>query len=148
MVQFQMVFDHIGQGQTSHKQLLRLCQGAGTVFDYALDFRVLAVDSGWNEAAFIDHFREGLHPDLQTELVCHDVGLRLAGIIQLAITLDTHLRDNHRRSPHHVSLTKSSLKPPASAREEPAPDPMQLGATHLSAPKTQRRCDTGGRIVQ
>lgn len=66
--EFKTVFDHLDQGRCSSQRLLQLQQGAGSVADYAIEFRILAASSGWNNAALLPVFRRGLLEGLQLEL--------------------------------------------------------------------------------
>lgn len=75
--QFQEVFDHPDQGQSSSQQLLWLCQGCASVVKYAITFRILAADNGWNESALLAHFWDRISADIQLELACRDEGPEL-----------------------------------------------------------------------
>ena len=77
---------------------MNLRQGNHSVVDYCLEFRTLAASSGWNEAALLVIFRQGLHADILSELACRDEDLTLDQRITLAIKLD-HLT-------HHRNKTK------------------------------------------
>ncbi len=46
-------------------QLLRLCQGASSTNEYTLQFRTLVATSGWNEAALLSAYRQGLDPHIR-----------------------------------------------------------------------------------
>ncbi|KAI4871939.1 hypothetical protein NFI96_006277 [Prochilodus magdalenae] len=85
---FSEVFDHPNEGRSSGELLIRMRQGIRPVAEYALDFRIVAAGSGWNEPALVVTFRNGLHPDLLKELACRDDGLDLDKLIALAIRLD------------------------------------------------------------
>lgn len=89
--EFWDVFDHPSQGRSGAQKLLRLRQGDASVADYAIEFLILAADSGWNESALLARFRKGLNPDIQLELACKDTGMTLSLCISLAIKLDQHL---------------------------------------------------------
>ncbi|KAK3554169.1 hypothetical protein QTP70_019100 [Hemibagrus guttatus] len=62
------VFEHPAGGKDISDQLMELRQGSEAAADYAIRFRTLAAQSGWNEAASWAVFRAGLNPALQTEL--------------------------------------------------------------------------------
>lgn len=111
------VFDHLDQGQWSSQLLLQLKQGMKSAADYAIRFRILAVESGWNSATLLPVFRQGLTPDLQLELACLDAKLDLDGLITLPIW---------------ISISKTSLArhPPPNAPAH-ALDPVQLPEEHL-----------------
>ncbi|KAK3561610.1 hypothetical protein QTP86_010683 [Hemibagrus guttatus] len=50
---------------------MELRQGSEAAADYAIRFRTLAAQSGWNDAALWAVFCAGLNPALQAELACH-----------------------------------------------------------------------------
>lgn len=89
--QFQGVFDHPDQGQSSSQSLLTFHQGTFSVWDISENVCIFAAESGWNEPAMITLFNNGLNPPIQMELVCRDEGKDLNSLIALAITLDQHL---------------------------------------------------------
>ncbi|KAK3522864.1 hypothetical protein QTP86_005667 [Hemibagrus guttatus] len=64
------VFEYPAGGKDISTQLMELRQGSDTVADYAIKFRTLAAQSGWNDASLRAVFRAGLNPELQTELAC------------------------------------------------------------------------------
>lgn len=66
------VFDHPDQGQSSRQRMLSLHQGSSSVANYAIQFRILAKGSSWNEPALTVLFHEGLNADIQLELFYMD----------------------------------------------------------------------------
>ncbi|KAK3521087.1 hypothetical protein QTP86_013380 [Hemibagrus guttatus] len=64
------VFEYLAGGKDISVQLMELRQGSDTAADYAVKFRTLAAQSGWNDASLWAVFRAGLNPELQTELAC------------------------------------------------------------------------------
>lgn len=59
--------------------LLSLQQGVATVANYSIQFRILAVNSGWNDAALRVIFLKGLGDELKDKLVAGaDTGPRHA----------------------------------------------------------------------
>ncbi|KAK3569962.1 hypothetical protein QTP86_007795 [Hemibagrus guttatus] len=65
------VFEYPAGGKDISVQLMELRQGTDTATDYAITFRTLVAQSGWNDASLWAVFRAGLNPELQTELACH-----------------------------------------------------------------------------
>lgn len=43
------------------------------MMDFAIDFRTLAEDSGWNDSALIDAFLHGLEAKVKDQLILLDV---------------------------------------------------------------------------
>ncbi|KAK3551728.1 hypothetical protein QTP70_023263 [Hemibagrus guttatus] len=64
------VFEYPEGGKDVSVQLLELCQGAQIAADYAIKFRTLAAQSGWNDTALLAVFCEGLHPALEANMAC------------------------------------------------------------------------------
>ena len=58
------MFDHPIQGQQAGQRLSKIRQGRLTVRDFVMQFQSLAVESGWNEAALIRAFQNGLNLDI------------------------------------------------------------------------------------
>ncbi|KAI2665369.1 Transposon Tf2-9 polyprotein [Labeo rohita] len=111
---------------------MALRQGRRTAADYALTFRTLAAQSGWNDGPLKLHYRKGLNPDLQVELACRDEGLPLEQFIDLSIRVDNIMR---ARKPSRL-LTPT---PHASSVVDTTPEPMQIGKTKLSSEERERR---------
>ncbi|CAB1337883.1 unnamed protein product [Coregonus sp. 'balchen'] len=105
---FRAVFDHPTEGQ----------EGAS---EYALDFRTVAVYTGWNDQALLTVFRSGLQADVQTEPACRNEDLTLDQLIAMAIHLDNLLRARRRPSRGFGSLPGTSSET----------EPMEVGTTHL-----------------
>ncbi|XP_072516777.1 uncharacterized protein [Salminus brasiliensis] len=78
---FKAVFQRPRGALTKGDLLLQLEQGSRSTAHYALEFRTLAVHSGWSHAALVAWFRNGLTPCLQQELASLELD-------ELAIRLD------------------------------------------------------------
>ncbi|KAK3531891.1 hypothetical protein QTP70_034396 [Hemibagrus guttatus] len=130
------VFEYPAGGKDTSLQLMELRQGSDSAVDYAIKFRTLAAQSGWNDTALWAVFCKGLSPALQTELTCREDATSLSQYVATAICLD-NLLHQHR----------AGARPPISARphldyprpREEAPKPMQLGRSWLTE-REQRRC--------
>lgn len=55
--------------------------------DYAIEFRTLAADSGWNDSALIDAFLHGLAAKVKDQLILLDIP-DLDGVIALINKID------------------------------------------------------------
>lgn len=53
--------------------------------EFALEFRILAAESGWNEPTLKTIFRAGLNLNIKKELACRDDKATLDSLIDLAI---------------------------------------------------------------
>ncbi|KAK3569841.1 hypothetical protein QTP86_005854 [Hemibagrus guttatus] len=105
------VFEYPARGRDISVQLMELRQGTDTAADYAIKFRTLAAQSGWNEIALLAVFWEGLQPSLQAELACHSTDTTLANYVTMAIRLD-NLRRQHPAPSHSRLLSSHSLRVP------------------------------------
>ena len=158
------VFDHPVKGREATSQLLSLRQGNQSVAQYAVDFRILAVESGWDQAALQAVFLKGLSEEVKDELAARDDTSTLDELIDLSIRLDNRLRERRRErtdrqrarffSPAPRSQPEtprpSPSSPPGAASEQsgasfssPASsgpeEPMQLGRARLTPLERQRR---------
>ncbi len=99
---FREVFEHSAGGKEPGEQLLALRQGRSTALDYALSFRTLAAQSGWEDKPLKLLYRKGLTAELQSELACRDEGKTIEQLIDLSIRIDNLMRS--RRAPHHFQV--------------------------------------------
>ncbi|KAI2668864.1 Transposon Tf2-6 polyprotein [Labeo rohita] len=129
---FKEVFQPSSENGEAGEQIMALKQGRRTVADYALTFRTLVAQSGWNDGPLKLHYRKGLNADLQVELACRYEGLPLQQYIDLSIRVDNIMRS---RKPNRQFVTA----PPPIPTVETAPEPMQIGATKLSVEERERR---------
>ncbi|KAL6468355.1 hypothetical protein MHYP_G00240320 [Metynnis hypsauchen] len=60
-------------GREAAPRLLALSQGTCSVADYAIEFRTLAAESGWNEEALMAVFQQGLNGRLKDELATREL---------------------------------------------------------------------------
>ena len=159
LAEFRGVFDHPSRSSEAAHRLNELRQGRRTVADYAIDFRTLAVESGWNDAALRSRFVCGLQEQLRDELVFRDEPSSLEPLIALCIRLDSRLRERRAvrdypsqqarsqpTSSFQLSHRRASPPPPplaasggAHAREEP----MQVGHARVSITEMERRRQEG-----
>ncbi|KAK3505628.1 hypothetical protein QTP70_021025, partial [Hemibagrus guttatus] len=120
---------------------MELCQGFDLVADYAIKFRTLVAQSGWNEAALWVVFRGALNPALQTELACCEEATSLTQFVATAIHLDNLLRQ------HQAGAVLTYMRE--------APGPMQLGRSRLSEQENRQRgqmrlcyyCGASGHMI-
>lgn len=135
------MFDHPVGGRDAADRLFQLRQGSSSVAEYAILFRTLAAESGWNMEALMAAFRHGLSSCIKDELAAKDPAEDLEALIDQTIRLDNRLRERRRERQSSRSWTtcpeaplQDLLQPP------PAPEePMQLGASHLSQAERDRR---------
>ena len=153
------VFDHPVKGKEAVGQMLRLRQGTQSASQYALEFRILAAESGWNDTALQGIFLKGLSEELKDELATRDEPDSLEALIHLTIRLDNRIRERRRekfqgqrsRSLASAPATQVAIFPPTIASPSSSPtadtgppastaeEPMQLGRAKLSPEERQRR---------
>lgn len=133
------VFDRSVHGQEASRALAVLRQGRRPVTDYAIEFRTLAISSGWNEPALVAHFLEGLNSALKEEIYAREIPDRFDQLVELAIRLEKRLemRRHARGWREEQPVSPPTFSVPA--RVEPEAEPMQLGGIHISASERQRR---------
>lgn len=151
------VFDHPVKGKEASKRLLALCQGSTSVAQYAVDFRILAAESGWDDEALQGAFLRGLADNIKDELAVRDETCSLEELITLATRLDNRLRERRREkasrqpaprgqvfAPTPMCSVPTTSPVPSSCPETlPAEEPMQLGRAHLTPDERQRRQRSG-----
>nr|XP_061790648.1 uncharacterized protein LOC133580375 [Nerophis lumbriciformis] len=151
------VFDHPVKGKEAASRLLDFSQGDLTVADYSIQFRILAAECGFEEAALCGIFRRGLSSAVKDELAARDDSSNLQELIELSVNLGHRLKEREREraaehrerrgSTPHSSPTAAGpdgfIKPPlvSTSTRRPVPtgkEPMQLGGGHLSAAERRR----------
>ena len=160
--EFLKVFDHPLRSKEASSRLLSLRQGENSVAKHSIDFRILAIESGWDERALQGVFLRGLRDELRDELAARDETTSLDELISLSIRLDCRLRERRKersgRVSHIPSVTRalrprqrgvppfprppsgSDVIPPRiTASPSSFEEPMQLGSTRLSLRERQRR---------
>ncbi len=65
---FKEVFELATGALSVSDQLLRLRQGTSSTHEYTLQFRTLAAASGWNEAALLSAYRQGLETSIRAQM--------------------------------------------------------------------------------
>uniref|UniRef100_A0A8C7X486 CCHC-type domain-containing protein n=1 Tax=Oryzias sinensis TaxID=183150 RepID=A0A8C7X486_9TELE len=152
---FTQVFQHTKPGREAARALMRLTQGNRRVTDYAIEFRTLAAESGWNPAALVDAFLEGLSEVLKDNLAPLELPSSLEPLIALVIRIDNRLQDRRRGRRSNAPFSRgrtddydppSSLPSSVASTDSPvAPleEPMQLGRGRLSPSERIRRIAAG-----
>jgi Retrotransposon gag protein len=134
-------------------KLGQLRQHPGTMVEYISKFRNLAGRVGWNEAALVARFKDGLSSEVKSLMAPQWHALRtLSDTMTSASTAyqNTLFQQKNRPRP---SLSKNNLlpqslrsRPTPIASSSPAPSPMDLDnvrAKKLTATEKQHRRDNG-----
>ncbi|KAK3515292.1 hypothetical protein QTP70_013485 [Hemibagrus guttatus] len=106
-----MIQEYPAGGKDISLQLMELRQGSDSAAYYAIKFRTLAAQSGWNDAALWAVFCEGLSPALQTELACWEDATSLSQYVATAIRLAiscVSIVQGHAHREHLVFYVTSS----------------------------------------
>lgn len=135
------MFDHPVGGRDAANRLFQLRQGNSSVAEYAVLFRTLAAESGWNMEALMAAFRHGLSGCIKDELAAKDPAEDLEALIDQTIRLDSRLRERRReRQPPRGSTTCPDAPIQGLSQSPPAPEePMQLGGSRLTQAERDRR---------
>ncbi|KAL0148819.1 hypothetical protein M9458_055828, partial [Cirrhinus mrigala] len=139
------VFDRAILGREAASVLEDLRQGDRTVSDYSIEFRTLAAECKWNEAAQWDMFLHGLADRVQKEIFTMELPADLDGLISLALRVDSRLqrRDQLTRP---SSLSELPVHPVHAASNMVSPvldhEPMQIG------PDSRARVTVGRPITE
>jgi hypothetical protein len=91
MAEFEAVFRDSDKARTLANKLRRLQQGTRSAIVYASEFRQLACDVNWGEAALIDQFCCGLRDDVQDLLLTFVDPSSFSEAITQAIWCDNRL---------------------------------------------------------
>ena len=159
VAELQKVFHHPAGGRDPGTRLSSIRQGSGSVSEYSVEFRLAAVESGWNDQSLRVTFRRGLSDAVKDQLATREEPTSLDGLINLAIRIDGRLQERRRErtqrgsssSPHPpnpldrypafpASPTVGPRSTPPTATGE---EPMQLGRTRLSPAEREARFKAG-----
>ncbi|XP_057686963.1 selenoprotein e isoform X2 [Corythoichthys intestinalis] len=161
--EFVTVFDHPVRGKEAASRLLDFFQGDLSAADYSIQFRILAAECGFGDAALCGIFRRGLSSKIKDELASRDESSSLEELISLSVSLDGRLKEREREraamehrgypwsSPRSCPtaigedcfvespVVRAPSQSPGSMREES----MRIGGGRLSAAERRRRMRAG-----
>ncbi|KAK3545878.1 hypothetical protein QTP70_016572 [Hemibagrus guttatus] len=132
--QLRDVFEYPAASKDISTRLMQLSQGRRLAADYAIEFRTLTAQSGWNDVALKAVFQRSLNIKLQAELACKDEDHSFSEYVTLAIKSDNLMRSNHARI---KSTYMRNI--PIQSNDHANPEPMQLGVPRLSTEERSRR---------
>lgn len=143
------------KGRQAVSQLLDLRQGNSSASDYAVNFRILAAESGWGDSALQAIFLKGLAGELKDELAVCDECHPLNSLIDLTIRIDSRIRERARErqgmergrfrigaqfhSPDSFPRSPTASHYTQEQSPQPKDEPMQLGRTRLTPAERQHR---------
>ncbi len=88
---FQSNFGLINPESVAFHRLKKLKQGRGPASDYAASFRSLSADLDWDEKALIQHFEDGLNPEVKKLVLFSAPSKTLDDAISTAVLADQRL---------------------------------------------------------
>ncbi|KAI2660547.1 Transposon Tf2-9 polyprotein [Labeo rohita] len=135
--QLREVFEYPAGGRDISTQIIKLQQGDRTAAEYAIEFRTLATQSGWNDVSLTAMFYHSLNPALQTELACRREGLSFSDFVSLTVKIDNLMRQHTKPKPERNPPRK--LTTTTALLTSPPEEPMQLHVSKLSAEEKERR---------
>lgn len=114
-------------------QLLTLIQVSQSVVNYAIEFRILAAESGWNKSALPEGFRCGLNEEIKDEVSARIKTDSLEALISLSVCLDKRLTERRREKAGRIKRFPSNSLPSELAIASPAshsvPQPVSSAST-------------------
>ncbi len=116
-------------------QHIRLWQGTSSVSMYTLQFRTLAASCGWNETALLTAYRQGLDPQIRTQMAIYDDHVGLENFMQKAVKISQRLTASLPDETAHSQASPAACPP--------VPEPMQLDSNRLTRTERARRLATG-----
>ncbi|KAL0199172.1 hypothetical protein M9458_007712, partial [Cirrhinus mrigala] len=134
--QIHEVFEYPAGGRDISTQIIHAKQGNRTAADYAIEFRILAAQSGWNDVSLKAIFYNSLNIDLQTELTCRRENSSFSELVNLTIKIDNLMR----QTPKQRTIKGNHRNPPicGPAMEQTPAEPMQLNASRLTEEERTR----------
>lgn len=82
------IFQQVTPGREAAQRLVNLRQGSRSASDYAIEFRTLAAEVGWDSTALCDVFFRGLARRVKESLAASELPVGLEKLIALAIKVD------------------------------------------------------------
>uniref|UniRef100_A0A671LRM1 CCHC-type domain-containing protein n=1 Tax=Sinocyclocheilus anshuiensis TaxID=1608454 RepID=A0A671LRM1_9TELE len=127
--QLREVFEYPAGGKDISTQILHMSQGNRTAAEYAILFRTLAAQSGWNDVSLKAVFQQSLNTDLQAELACKGENVSFSDFVTLTIKIDNLMRQAPRRrnTRGFQQVPPAINQPMTTSTTKPGDEPMQLG---------------------
>jgi retrotransposon gag protein len=152
-------FSDVDRVTVAASKIRKMFQGRQSCATYAANFRLVASDLDWNDAALMEQFRYGLNDDIKDMLLHFDHPRTLDSAVTLAIQMDNRLFERRQeKSLFRPSPTIPQSRQPQVVDSTPT-IPMDLDAAKrgplTEAEKKRRRdhnlclyCGNGGHFRQ
>ncbi|KAF5324415.1 hypothetical protein D9619_011182 [Psilocybe cf. subviscida] len=123
--EFRATFGDPNPGATARHKMNQLKQGTSTADQYVADFRLLVQDTGFNDAALVEKFQNGLNSSLVDRIYnLPQMPSTLEGWISWALRLDRQWRQRESTKRTSVNpFSKQSLTPQSPAKPSSHPSP-------------------------
>ena len=92
MAEVKKVFYSPLSGREAAQKLPQLRQNSRSVADYAVDFRMLAVESAWNPESIFNTFLHTLSEEVKDELATRELHMDLDSLIALTLRINGRLQ--------------------------------------------------------
>jgi Retrotransposon gag protein len=138
LMEFEANFGDTDRERTAANKIRRLRQGSRSASEYASEFRQLACDISWDDAALRDQFREGLRDDVKDLLLTFADPTSLDAAIAQAIRCDNRLFER-RQEKRFRQVIRAPTPHVQDRPADPSPDvePMQIDAVRPRGPLTR-----------
>uniref|UniRef100_A0A8C7Y809 ribonuclease H n=1 Tax=Oryzias sinensis TaxID=183150 RepID=A0A8C7Y809_9TELE len=164
--EFRLIFDQPRRQEEATRRLINLKQRGRSVSDHLIDFRILAVEAGWQDIALKGIFYQSLNDSIKDHLCTQPEANTFEDLVSAALRSDIRLRERHHErqvnqlktiNNHPLPVIPAQLQ--AKSDQVPCPkpteEPMQVGHSKLSAEERQRRrmegscfyCGAQGHLV-
>lgn len=105
-----LTFDEPDRSVVGAAKVRKLSQGNHSAFSYASEFRLLAANLDWNDAALVNQFCYGLNDTIKDLLLHHELPSTLEEMINLSIAIDNRIAEHrHETTRFHNCPPKTSL---------------------------------------
>ena len=140
------IFQRVPPGREATRSLLRLRQGSQHASDFAIQFRIMAAESRWDDATLTEIFIEALAPRIRAHLIPLDLPNTLNEVIALVTRIENRQRTEEARN--RGSAQRSGADQPQTQHTSPLPEAaerseesMQVGRTRLPRQERERRME-------
>lgn len=150
--EFRSSFGEVNEQLHTETKLLRLRQGRDSAAEYGAMFRRLSSSTGYNDAALMGMFREGLSEDLKDEIATRELPEDLPSYMTKVIELDNRIRDRQNRRRYPDTRSSHFFRPrytlPLNQKRESDVQPMDLDSARVTrfAPLTAEEKDRRRRL--
>uniref|UniRef100_A0A670XUD3 ribonuclease H n=1 Tax=Pseudonaja textilis TaxID=8673 RepID=A0A670XUD3_PSETE len=146
--QMNIMFENPIKSQIVDRKLKNITQGKRPLQEYVAEFRLLCMDSNWNEPAHMAAFQEGLSDAIKDELVHAECASTLDSLITQCLRIEARLQQRgYKRTVAEPSVFSRARIPPMRVYQSKtsAEEPMEIGALRprLTVQERSRRFQEG-----